>query len=117
MQESIVIVAARGKTLLGTFRLATKKPWAIDRTIITPVKRPLFLVAMAVHPRYQRLGVGRRLIDEAIRIAREWPADSIVLDAYDADAGAGDFYAKCGFTEIGRQPYKGNPLRYFEMLL
>ena len=46
-----------------------------------------------------------------------WPADSIRLDAYDADAGAGRFYARCGFLERGRVVYKGDPLVYYELLL
>ena len=48
---------------------------------------------------------------------KAWPADAIRLDAYDAPAGAGDFYAKCGFREVGRATYRGVPLVYFELLL
>jgi hypothetical protein len=43
--------------------------------------------------------------------------DAIRLDAYDAEAGAGPFYAKCGFEERGRVVYKGDPLIYYELLL
>ena len=57
---------------------------------------------MAVDPSRQGTGVGRRCIAEAVTICRAWPADSLCLDAYDADAGAGEFYRKCGFTEVGR---------------
>jgi hypothetical protein len=39
------------------------------------------------------------------------------LDAYDAAAGAGDFYAKRGFPEVGRVTYRGTPLIDFELLL
>jgi hypothetical protein len=39
------------------------------------------------------------------------------LDAYDAAAGAGRFYARCGYQERGRVVYKGDPLIYFELLL
>jgi hypothetical protein len=38
-------------------------------------------------------------------------------DAYDADAGAGAFYAKCGFLKTGCVVYKGDPLAYYELLL
>lgn len=54
---------------------------------------------------------------EAERVAQEWPADAIRLDAYDAEAGAGDFYRKCGFREVGRVSYRGVPLIYFERML
>ena len=33
------------------------------------------------------------------------------------EAGAGSFYAKCGFREVGRVRYRTVPLIYFEMLL
>jgi ribosomal protein S18 acetylase RimI-like enzyme len=72
---------------------------------------------MAITPARQRMGLGRRCMEEVIRIARAWPADAIRLDAYDADAGAGGFYAKCGCTEMGRVSYRGTPLIYYELLL
>ena len=40
-----------------------------------------------------------------------------MLDAYDGAAGAGRFYAKCGFLEVGRKTYRGVPLVYFELML
>lgn len=117
LKESRILVALLSNTVVGSFRLATKKPWAIDREMLTPVKRPLYLLDMAVAPAHQRHGIGRILLDEATRIGRDWPANSICLDAYDAPAGAGGFYAKCGYREIGRKTYHGAPLVYYELLL
>jgi GNAT superfamily N-acetyltransferase len=65
----------------------------------------------------QRRGVGRRLLAEAIKHTRALPADAIRLDAFDAEAGAGPFYAKCGFREVGRVTYRKAPLIYFELVL
>jgi hypothetical protein len=45
------------------------------------------------------------------------PADAIRLDAYDAQAGAGPFYTKCGYRELAHVVYKNNPLIYFERIL
>lgn len=101
----------------GTFELATKKPWAIDRAYFTPVKRPLYLLNMAVSPKLQRTGIGRACLDEALRVARDWPAQALCLDAYNAAAGAGEFYARCGFRETGRKIYRGVPLVYYELLV
>lgn len=98
-------------------RLATKKPWAIDIARFTPVKRPLYLTGMAVSVAHQRKGLGRLALGDAISVARGWPADAIRLDAYDAEAGAGRFYASYGFRARGRVVYKGNPLVYYELLL
>ncbi len=117
MRTGKVFVVRSGGELIATVRLATKKPWAIDKSYFTACKRPLYLHDMAVDPARQRQGIGRRCLEEAIEIARAWPGDAIFLDAYDAAAGAGDFYRKCGFREVGRVTYRKTPLIYFEMLL
>jgi GNAT superfamily N-acetyltransferase len=117
MRHSRVLVARKGKTIVGTLHLPTKKPWAIDVSYFTPVKKALYLISMAVLPSMQRQGIGRLLLAEAVRVARAWPADAIRLDAFDAEAGAGAFYAKCGFREMGRVVYRKAPLIYFELVL
>jgi GNAT superfamily N-acetyltransferase len=104
-------------SILTTLRLQTKKPWAIDVAYFTPVARSLYLTGMAVVVGRQRQGLGRAALADAHRIAKAWPADAIRLDAYDAPAGAGGFYAKCGYTERGRVRYTENPLIYYEVLL
>ena len=101
---------------MGTVRLEAKKPWAIDPGYFASVRRPLYLHDLAVSPATARQGVGRLLVDAAKSAARAWPADAIRLDAYDHAAGAGEFYVKCGFREVGRVAYRGVPLIYFEWL-
>jgi GNAT superfamily N-acetyltransferase len=112
-----VRVGKDGRRVVTVLRLATKKPWAIDVSYFTPVKRPLYLTGMTVAVIHQGRGLGRLALEDAVAVAREWPADAIRLDAFDADAGAGSFYAKCGFLERGRVVYKGDPLAYYEFLL
>jgi GNAT superfamily N-acetyltransferase len=103
--------------LIATLRLASKKPWAIDPSYFSASQSPLYLTSMAVEPTRQRQGVGRDCMEEAVRIARAKSADAIRLDAYDAPAGAGPFYEKCGFREVGRVTYRNTPLIYYELLL
>jgi GNAT superfamily N-acetyltransferase len=117
MKRAKVFVARRGRDVAATITLATKKPWAIDRSCFSQVTRPLYLLSMAVAPELQGQGLGRRCLDEARAIAKAWPADAIFLDAYDTAAGAGEFYLKCGFREVGRVTYKGTPLIYYEWLV
>jgi GNAT superfamily N-acetyltransferase len=117
MKTSRVYIARGDHGLIATIALSTKKPWAIDKSYFGACDRPLYVTGMAVAPSEQRKGFGRLCISEARRIAMEWPADALRLDAYDAAAGAGEFYRKCGFVEVGRATYRGNPLIYFEMLL
>jgi len=117
MRHARVLIARNGKTIVGTLRLQTKKPWAIDVSYFTQVEKALYLTGMAVLPQMQRKQIGRKLLEEALKHAREWPAKAIRLDAFDADAGAGGFYAKCGFREVARVVYRRDPLIYFEFML
>jgi GNAT superfamily N-acetyltransferase len=117
LRTSKVFVATEGTGIVATLRLTTKKPWAIDASYFSPCARPLYLVGMAVTPERQRQGLGSRCLDEAKKVAQAWPADAIRLDAFNADAGAGPFYARCGYTEVGRAAYRNTPLIYFELLV
>jgi len=117
LRHSRVLIARKGKTIVGTLNFPTKKPWAIDVSYFTPVEVPIYLTGMAVIPEMQRQGIGTRLMKEAVKQVRAWPADAIRLDAYDHSAGAGEFYAKCGFREIGHVIYRKGPLVYFELLV
>jgi len=117
LRHSRVRVGRSGKRILTTLRLAKKKPWAIDVPYFTPVKRHVYLTGMTVSVAHWGQGLGRLAIEDACAVARSWPADAIRLDAYDAPAGAGDFYLKCGFKERGRVVYRSDPLVYYELLL
>jgi GNAT superfamily N-acetyltransferase len=116
LRSARVLIALDDGRIVATLRLATKKPWAIDPRYFANVRRPLYLTDMAVLPQWQRRGIGRALVEEAKNAGSRWPADAIRLDAYDAPAGGGGFYVKCGFSEVGRDTYRGTPLIYFEHL-
>jgi GNAT superfamily N-acetyltransferase len=116
-RHSRVRVGKEGRRLVTVLRLATRKPWAIDIAYFTPAKRPLYLTGMAVAVGRQRQGLGRLALMDACSVAASWPADAIRLDAFDAEAGAGGFYARCGFVERGRVVYKGDPLVYYERIV
>jgi GNAT superfamily N-acetyltransferase len=117
MKSSRVFLARRGRVAVATFRLCARKPWAIRVEYFTPCERPVYLHEMATAPDSQRRGIGRQCVEHARSVARAARYDSIRLDAYDAPAGAGGFYAKCGFEERGRVKYRGTPLVYFEEVL
>jgi GNAT superfamily N-acetyltransferase len=117
IQKSHVVVGSLGDEIMATLTLVTKKPWAIDVSYFTSVPKALYLIDMAVKPSRQHQGLGRGLLHEAHRLAESLPAEAIRLDAYDAPAGAGTFYARCGYQERGRVVYRGTPLVYYEHLL
>jgi GNAT superfamily N-acetyltransferase len=117
MRISRVLVARQGTEIVATLRLTPEKPWSIDVSYFTACRKPLYLLGMAVAPAKQRHGIGRRVLKAAQQIAKAWPADAIRLDAYDAEAGAGGFYARCGYSEVARVSYRNTPLIYYELLL
>jgi len=117
IKSSRVLVLRERRKIVATLRLTTRRPWAIKPEPFTQVKRPLYLVDMAVMPDVQRRGAGRTLLEHADAVARAWLADAIRLDAFDAPAGASGFYARCGYREVAHTSYRGNPLVYFEKLL
>jgi len=117
MRRSVVCVARARGPVIATLNLSTRKPWAIDAAYFSACGAPLYLTSMAVDPRLQGTGIGRQCIEAVRQIGKRWPGDAIRLDAWDAAAGAGGFYRKCGFTEVGRASYKGTPLIYFELML
>lgn len=117
IMTSQVLIARQHGTIVATLRLSSRAPWIGEIDFFTPCRTALYLTSMAVSPKYQLQGVGRACLREVDRIASEWPAESIRLDAYDAAAGAGGFYLKNGYTEVRRARYNGTPLIYFERLL
>lgn len=117
LRQSHALVAVSRDIVVGTVRLETRKPWAIDASCFTPVARAVYLRGMAVDPAHQRRAIGGRLLARAQAAARSWPSDAIRLDAYDSPAGARDFYVRCGYREVGRVIYRRVPLVYLELVL
>ncbi|HVY87926.1 MAG TPA: GNAT family N-acetyltransferase [Hyphomonadaceae bacterium] len=117
LKRGKVLIATRAGIIVGTLTLGTRKPWAIDTAYFTKVEKPVYLTSMAVHPKLQKQGVGRAMLEAAENSSRAWPGHAIRLDAFDADAGAGEFYSKCGYQERGRAVFKTVPLIYYERLL
>jgi GNAT superfamily N-acetyltransferase len=117
LRHTRILVAKKGGMIVGTLNLQTKKPWAIDVSYFAALKRAIYLTNMAVIPELQRKGIGAALLEEAAKQVRAWPADAIRLDAFDAAPGAGSFYLRCGFREVGRVVYRKAPLIYLERVL
>ena len=116
LSASRVLVARRDGEMIGTVRLARAKSWAIDASKFTPVTTALYVLGLAVVPEAREQGVGRCLMEAAKEAARAEPADALWLDAYEHIAGAGPFYLKCGFRQVGRTSYREMPLMFYEWL-
>ncbi len=117
MQTATIYLHRRGASLVAMLALSSRKPLALEPDRFTAVPQPLYLTDMAVHPHFQRDGIGRQCLEAVDDLVRQWPADAVRLDAYDAPAGAGEFYRRCGYLECGRATHRGTRLIYFEHLL
>jgi GNAT superfamily N-acetyltransferase len=114
MTRAVVYVRREGGRIVATLSLSRRKPWSIDAAYFSRSAAPLYLSGMAVAPGHQGRGLGRRLLAELPRLARDWGADAVRLAAWDATAGAGAFYEACDFIEVGRATYRRAPLVYLE---
>ena len=56
------------------------------------------VVRMSVAPEFRRTGVGRRLVDELVEIARGWGMARVVLETSAQWTEVVQFYERCGFT-------------------
>lgn len=117
LNKGKILIASRDGVIAGTLTLSTRQPWAIDTAYFTRAKTPIYLTSMAVDPKLQGQGIGREMLVAAETTARDWPGQSIRLDAFDDKAGAGEFYAKSGYREMGRTVFRDVPLIYYELLL
>ncbi len=118
LKRATVWVVRHRQTLVASLILSTRKPWAIDLSYFaSAVPRAVYLMQMVVAPGWRGRGIGRRCLEQARVIAKRWPAGAIRLDAWDAPAGAGGFYERCGFQEVGRVVYRKAPLVYYELML
>jgi GNAT superfamily N-acetyltransferase len=112
----ILVGKCRGEIVALT-RMQTKKPWGFDLKYFTPGAKAVYLGDVEVSPKCQGQGFGTQLMAAVVDHARAWPVGAIRTSAYDGAAGAGPFYAKCGFREMGRVTYRTIPMIYFEMIL
>jgi predicted N-acetyltransferase YhbS len=101
-----LIARSRGH-IAGALRLHTKKPWAIDTAYFTAAKQPLYLTGMAVHPKLQRKGVGRLLVERSggPSRARGRPTPFVSMPStllWEPEPSM----RRCGFREVARVTYK-----------
>src|SRR5687767_14450166 len=69
LNTSRVLVGREEGRLVGTVRLATKKPWAIDTKYFSVVQKAIYLHDLAVAAEVQGQGFGRLLVEEAKAVA------------------------------------------------
>jgi len=75
--------------------------------------------SIAVRPEYRGLGIGKKLIDEAIRLYSGGGPEKIILEVSESNITAIRFYEKCGFIKTGirKNFYKDADARIMEKIL
>jgi ribosomal protein S18 acetylase RimI-like enzyme len=63
-------------------------------------QKPLYLQNLAVHPRWQGLGIAKLLIEYAQKLAREKGFDCIRMDVFKPSDGARQLFEKQDFQEV-----------------
>jgi GNAT superfamily N-acetyltransferase len=116
IRASRVLVAKRGREIVGTLRLLTAQAELFDARAFTPVGAAVYAVGLAVAPASRGQGIGRDLLAAAKGSVRRWPADALWLDSYEGAAGVANYYRAQGFTEVTRGSHNGNRLVFFEWL-
>ena len=111
------VVELHGK-VVATFTLSPRKiPFYHKAWFANPDDEALYLTNMAVRPDTQRQGVGRWIMGQIEKIAVQASVGAVRFDAYDANAGAGEFYRKCGYICVHRGSFGATPLEYYEKTL
>jgi GNAT superfamily N-acetyltransferase len=115
IRASHALIARCDDEAVGTVRLAWANPAIFDSaSFFTPASAALYVLGLAVAPAHRHEGIGRELIEASKQVARDWPAQALWLDTYDHAAGAGGFYERCGFREVGASALNHLPLLYYE---
>ena len=66
----------------------------------TPAEPHWYLNSLATHPHWQRQGLGRRLMQHLIKVAREYRAQMMFLEVRPSNVSARRLYEDIGFNEI-----------------
>ncbi|MBW6469657.1 MAG: ribosomal protein S18-alanine N-acetyltransferase [Methanosarcinaceae archaeon] len=72
--------------------------------IVDIIDSRLHLMSIAVHPKYQRCGIGTKLIDWCIDFSKMYGASTITLEVREKNHNVQVFYLKNGFDVQGIMP-------------
>lgn len=114
LEESAEAVLIAG--YLTTEKWETPREPALDEdphTTHAPHGRILNITTLAIHPAYQNRGLGQRLLDEAIAIARREGCEQIILETAHAER----FYLRHGFAKLGERQQRGITLHIMQRTL
>ncbi|HEY8522038.1 MAG TPA: ribosomal protein S18-alanine N-acetyltransferase [Gammaproteobacteria bacterium] len=72
--------------------------------IMSIAAREAHILNLCVHPKYQRLGYGRRLLNALLLKAQDSEVDKVFLEVRPSNTAALHLYRSVGFEQIGIRP-------------
>jgi ribosomal-protein-alanine N-acetyltransferase len=84
-----------------TCLVAETRDMLVGHGIMSVAAGECHLLNVCVHPLFQRLGIGRRMLRRLLALARRERADSAFLEVRVSNAGAIALYRAEGFDDIG----------------
>ncbi len=116
IEKKDVYLCRLNSTPVATFALSAKKPVFISAKLFSKPDEPYaWLTDLYVHPDYQRKGIGKKCMAAIRKLLRSQERKWLRFDAYDAKAGACEFYLKCDCTLIGKATASGTKLLVYEV--
>lgn len=89
--ERVALVAyERADAIAGFVVARCGEEWELENVVVDPM--------------FRRRGIGRALIEELMRRARQGGAKDVFLEVRESNAAARALYGKMGFREEGRRP-------------
>ncbi len=81
--------------------VADSNEMIVGHSIISVAAGECHVLNLCVHPLFQRLGIGRRMLRRVLALARRRQADSAFLEVRVSNTGAVSLYQDEGFDVIG----------------
>jgi N-acetylglutamate synthase len=96
-REEIALYVSRNP---GLSRVANDGPTIVGVALCGHDGRRGHIYHLAVEPTYQRLGLGKRLVDECLNGLRSARIKRAIIMVADDNAGGRSFWRRCGWEDI-----------------
>jgi ribosomal protein S18 acetylase RimI-like enzyme len=104
IKMNALYILKEGNALIGAMAVTVDNDTdyqTITWNVSAKEKEAAVLHILGVHPSYQNKGIGNRLIDEAVKIAKDNKKKALRLNALSSNIPAQKLYVKKGFVYCG----------------
>ncbi len=104
IKENALYIAKDNDKIVGTVMLRHKPEEGyknLEWPLESNYEKIYVIYTLAVHPKFIRQGIGKKLLDFAEEIARKEGCISLRLDVVKGNIPAENLYKKCGYKYVG----------------